>query len=110
MEQIAVLNVEKGEVIVAALVGGHVEGCGRYKFPAKKKKDGRIEWAHFMQRDNGLKEKVYRGEVGSQKELDVVLEIMNNNLSGIFGKHAEMKQGIPEFRSLMGTKFDDSIK
>lgn len=109
MEQFAVMNIEKGEDIVAALVGGHVEGSGRYKFLAKKKKDGKFEWAHFVQRDNGLKENVYRGEVNSQKELNLVLEIMNKNLSEIFGKNAEMKQGIPEFRPLMGTKFDDTI-
>lgn len=34
---------------------------------------------------------------------------MNSAVKKIFGDNAEMKQGIPEFRSLMGTKFDDSI-
>jgi hypothetical protein len=47
--------------------------------------------------------------VSSDDELKLVLEIMNKNLSKIFGSHAEMKQGIPEFRSLPGTKFDDTI-
>jgi hypothetical protein len=34
---------------------------------------------------------------------------MNRNLKKIFGAHAEMKQGIPEFRSILGKKFDDTI-
>ena len=109
MSQFAVMNIDKGEEIVTALVSGHIAGTGRYKFLAKKRRDKKIEWAHFVERDNGLKEKVYRGEVSSDDELKLVLEIMNKNLSKIFGSHAEMKQGIPEFRSLLGTKFDDTI-
>ena len=36
---------------------------GIYKLLAKKKADGMIEWAHFVQHDNGLKEKEIRGTV-----------------------------------------------
>jgi hypothetical protein len=62
-----------------------------------------------VERDNGLKEKVYRGEVKDEKELKILLGVMNKTLSKVFGAHAEMKQGLPEFRSLMGTKFDDTV-
>jgi DNA-binding PadR family transcriptional regulator len=92
--KLAVMKVEKGEVIVASLVSGHIEGTGWYKLLAKKKKDGLIEWAHFTERDNGLKENVYRGEVRGSDELQHVMEIMNRHLKRIFGEHAEMKQGI----------------
>ena len=109
MSQFAVMNIEKGEEVISALVSGHIAGTGRYKFLAKKRKDKKIEWAHFVERDNGLKEKVYRGEVNSESELKLVLEIMNKNLTKIFGPNAEMKQGSPEFRSLLGTKFDDTV-
>jgi len=109
VSQFAVMNLEKGEEIVSALVSGHIPGTGRYKFLAKKREDKKIEWAHFVERDNGLKEKVYRGEVNSDAELKLVLEIMNRNLVKIFGPQAEMKQGIPEFRSLMDKKFDDTV-
>ena len=109
MAQFAVMNIEKGEQIIIALVSGHIPGTGRYKFLAKKKKNGEYEWAHFKERDNGSKEGVYRGEVKTEVELKLVLSIMNKNLKKIFGEKAEMKEGIPEFRSLMGTKFDDSI-
>ena len=109
MEQFAVMNIEKGEEIAMAVVSGHMPGTGRYKFLAKKKKNGEYEWAHFKERDNGNKEVVYRGEVKTEDELKLVFSIMNKNLKKIFGEKAEMKEGIPEFRSLMGTKFDDSI-
>jgi hypothetical protein len=109
MEQFAVMNLEKGEDLIAALVSGHIPGTGRYKFLAKKNKKGKYEWAHFVERDSGLKEKIYRGETNNTKELKQVLEIMNKTLKKIFGDKAEMKEGIPEFRSVMGNKFDDSI-
>ena len=109
MEQFAVMNVAKGEEIAMAVVGGHIPGTGRYKLLAKKRKDKKYEWAHFVERDNGLKESVYRGEVKNEKELNKVLEIMNRNLVRVFGPHAEMKKGKTEIRSLMGNKFDDSI-
>lgn len=109
MAQFAVMNIEKGEEIVMGLVSGVIPGSGRYKFLAKKNKAGKFEWAHFVERDNGLKEKVYKGEVKNEKELKLVLEIMNKNLIKIFGPHAEMKEGLPEIRSLMGKKFDDTV-
>lgn len=96
--KLAVMRVEKGEVIVASLISGHIEGTGRYKLLAKKKTDGVIEWAHFTERDSGLKENVYRGEVRSDEELNLVMEIMNRHLKKIFGLHAEMKQGVCEVR------------
>lgn len=109
MRQFAVLNIEKGEEIAAAVVSGHIPGTGKYKFIAKKRKDGTFEWAHFTERDSGVKENVYRGEVSNEGELNLVLEIMNRNLKKIFGNQAEMKEGIPEFRSLLGKKFDDTV-
>lgn len=109
LRNFAVMNVEKGEQIAIALVSGHIPGTGRYKFLSKKKKDGQYEWAHFSERDNGSKENVVRGEVKNEEELKLVLGIMNKNLKKIFGDKAEMVNGIPEFRSLQGTKFNDTI-
>jgi len=109
MSEFAVMNIDKGEEIISAFVSGHINGTGRYKFIAKKRKDNKYEWAHFVERDNGLKEKVYRGEINSETELKLVLDIMNKNLVKIFGSNSEMKQGIPEFKSLTGNKFDDTV-
>lgn len=85
LSQIAVMNVDKGEEIVGGWATPHIPQVGIYKLLAKKRKDGRIEWAHFVQRDNGLKEKVYRGDVESREKLEEVIEIMNRNLKKVFG-------------------------
>ncbi len=109
MAGIAVMNIEKGEEIISALVGGHINGTGRYKFLAKMRKDKTIEWAHYVERDSGAKEKVYRGEVKNEEELKQVMTIMNQNLIKVFGQQAEMKIGVAEFRSLTGERLDNWI-
>lgn len=85
LRQMAVMNVDKGEEIIGGWASAHIPQVGIYKLLAKKRTDGMIEWAHFVQRDNGLKEKVYRGEVESHEKLDEVLEIMNGQLKQVFG-------------------------
>jgi hypothetical protein len=85
LRQVAVMNVDKGEEIVGGWASADIPQVGIYKLLAKKRADGVIEWAHFVQRDNGLKEKVYRGEVESREKLDEVLEIMNGQLKRVFG-------------------------
>ncbi len=84
LSQKAVMNVDKGEEIVGGWAAPRIPQVGIYKLLAKKKKNNVIEWAHFVQRDNGLKEKVYRGEVESPEQLNEVLEIMNKNLLKFF--------------------------
>jgi hypothetical protein len=81
----AVMNVDEGEEIVGGWATPQIPGTGIYKFLAKKRKDGVIEWAHFIQRDNGSKERVMRGEVESREKLDEVVEIANKNLGRLFG-------------------------
>ena len=89
LRQMAVMNVDKGEEIVGGWASAHIPQVGVYKLLAKKRLDGIIEWAHFVQRDSGLKEKVYRGEVESHEKLNEVLEIMNGQLKRVFGTTME---------------------
>lgn len=105
----AVMNVDKGEEIISALISGYIKGTGRYKFLAKRRNDKVIEWAHYVQRDNGLKENVYRGEVNNETELNQVLEIMNKTLVIVFGERARMQQAVAEVRSIFGEKLDSTI-
>ena len=109
MEKFAIMSIEKGEQIAELLVSGHIEGTGRYKLLAKKKKDGKFEWAHFTERDNGAKENIYRGEVKDADELKLVISIMNKNLTKIFGDKAEMVPGDPQFSKLNETEFNRNI-
>ena len=67
----AMMNVEKGETIVGGWVTPHIPGAGIYKILAKKRPDGACEWAHFTQRDNGLKENVTRGTVENEEQPSV---------------------------------------
>jgi oligoribonuclease (3'-5' exoribonuclease) len=85
LKQMAVMSVDKGEEIIGGWASAHIPQVGIYKLLAKKRVDGVIEWAHFVQRDSGLKEKVYRGEVESREQLDEVLEVMNKHLLRVFG-------------------------
>lgn len=103
----AVMNVDKGEQIVGGWASAHIPQVGVYKLLAKKRADGLFEWAHFVQRDNGLKEKVYRGEVESPEKLDEVLEIMNGQLKRVFGitmKAADYDMYTPGGKNISSTK------
>lgn len=62
----AVMSVERGETIVGAWVTPTIPEVGVYKLLAKRKVDGTCEWAHFVQRADGRKERVYRGDVESR--------------------------------------------
>ena len=103
----AVMNVDKGEQIVGGWASAHIPQVGVYKLLAKKRADGLFEWAHFVQRDSGLKEKVYRGEVESPEKLDEVLEIMNGQLKKVFGitmKAADYDMYTPGGKNTSSTK------
>jgi len=85
LSKMAVMNIEKGEEIFGGWATPNIPQVGMYKLLAKKKVDGTIEWAHFVQRDNGLKERVMRGIVKTSEELEIVRDTVDNNLRRIFG-------------------------
>ena len=105
--QKAVMNIEKGEEIFAGWATPHIPQVGIYKLLAKKKVDGTIEWAHFVQRDNGFKERVMRGTVKTPGELDIVRDIANNNLRGLFG--VTMQAAEFDVLTLDGKKASDTM-
>ena len=81
----AVLSVEKGEEIFGGWATASIPQVGIYKLLAKKKADGTIEWAHFVQRDGGEKERMMRGAVKTHEEFTVVKDAIDSNLHRIFG-------------------------
>jgi len=107
LSQMAVMNIEEGEEVLAGRATAHIPQVGIYKLLAKKKADGTIEWAHFVERDNGLKEKVMRGTVNSHIEFDIVIDTVNNNLRRIFG--VTMQSAEFEVRTVDGRKVPDTI-
>ena len=101
------MNLEEGEDIIAGRVTPHIPQVGIYKLLAKKKVDSTIEWAHFVQRDNGLKEKVMRGTVNTLEEFELVINAINNNMQKIFG--VAMQPAGYDVSTLDGKKVSDTI-
>jgi len=81
----AVMNVDKGEEIAGLWATPQIPGTGIYKLVAKKRKDGAVEWAHFIHRADGSRHVVFRGEVESKARLADVLDAANKHLSRVFG-------------------------
>jgi hypothetical protein len=79
------MDLDKGEELAGMWVTPHIPGTGMYKIIAKKRLDGVIEWAHFVQRDSGLRENIMRGEANGPEELSEVVEIGSRNLRRFFG-------------------------
>jgi len=98
------MSVAEGEEIAGAWVAPHVPQIGIYKLLAKKKKDGTCEWAHFVQRDNGLKEKVYRGTVENEERLKDVLTALNNALRTAYGPNIQLQTADADVYTLDGKK------
>jgi len=85
LREMAVMTIDEGEEIAGAWITPYIKDVGMYKLLAKKKKDGTFAWAHFIQRLNGNKEIVFRGEAKDQAQLDTLLEVANGKLQAIFG-------------------------
>ena len=81
----AVMNVDTGEEIAGMWAAPIIPQTGVYKLVAKKRRDGTIEWAHFIHRPDGTRKVVVRGEVGSRARLAEVLDAANRHMQGIFG-------------------------
>lgn len=105
--QMAVMTIDEGEEILAGWATADIPQVGIYKFLAKKKVDDTIDWAHFVERDNGVKEKVIRGKVKSLDELEIVIDSINNNLRRFFG--VTMQPAEYEVRTLDGKKASDTM-
>lgn len=103
----AVMSVERGETIVGAWVTPAIPEVGVYKLLAKRKADGTCEWAHFVQRADGRKEKVYRGEVESESRVKDVLAAINAALTRTFGEKRQMRSADADIYSLDGKKLED---
>ena len=84
LREMAMMSIDKGEEIAGAWITPYIPEVGMYKLLAKKKKDGTFAWVHFIQRLNGNKDIVFRGEAKDQAQLDTLLEVANGKLQAIF--------------------------
>jgi hypothetical protein len=104
----AVMSVEQGEEIAGVWVTPPVPQIGIYKLLAKKKADGTCEWAHFVQRANGLKEKVYRGTVENEARLADVVDAINSALRTAYGPGIRLQTADYDMYSLDGKKISNT--
>ncbi len=103
----AVMRVDKGEEIVGMWASPQVPGTGIYKLAAKKRLDGKIEWAHFIHRDDGSRKIVLRGEADTKEQLALVLDLANKQLARIFG--VTMSTADVSMKALDGRPLDDKV-
>lgn len=106
----AVMNVEKGEAIAGMWITPHVPQIGIYKLLAKKKKDGTCEWAHFVQRDDGRKEKVYRGTVENEGRLADVVAAINSALHTAYGPLVNLGPADSDMYTLDGKNMPKTVQ
>lgn len=64
---------------------------------------------HFIQRDDGSKEKLYSGNTNNSEELKLVLQAMNSVLTKTFGDDVKMGEGNPDIYTTDGTKAGKEI-
>ena len=84
LREMAIMTIDKGEEIAGAWITPYIPEVGMYKLLAKKRKDGVYEWAHFIQRLNGDKDIVLRGEAKDQAQLNELLKVANGKLQALF--------------------------
>ena len=105
----AIMNVAKGETIAGMWVSPLIPGTGFYKLLAKRKPDGTCEWVHFLQREDGSKKELFRGEVESEARLNDVVNTTSTTLGKIFGIGVKLKVAEFDTYTIDGKKFDDIV-
>lgn len=103
-----IMEVYEGEELIGGWVTQHISGMGVFKLLVKKRKDGMIEWAHFLQGEDGTKGRILRGEVNSQEQLDEVIGDMNRNLKQILG--VTLQAGDYDVRAANGKRPPDNVQ
>lgn len=109
LASLAIMNIEKGEEILGGWVTPHIPEIGIYKLLAKKKADETVEWAHFVQRDDGRKEKLYRGTVENADRISDVIQAINNALHKAYGPEISLHPADADMYTLDGQKASKTI-
>lgn len=107
--QYAVMNIDAGEKIAGMWITPLIPGTGFYKLLAKKKKDGTFEWVQLIQRENGEKKIIFRGETKTKKELEKVQALSSKTLQKTFGEGIKFTDAKYDAYTLDGTKADSEI-
>ena len=108
-KQFAVMSVGRGERIAGIWIAPEIPEIGIYKLVAKQTPNGSCEWAHFVQRADGRREKVFRGSVESVDHLEDVLAAINSLLGRTFGDRIQLQPADASFYTADGRRLDSSV-
>jgi hypothetical protein len=109
-KRFAVMSVERGETIAGIWIAPEIPEIGIYKLVAKQTVNGSCEWAHFVQRADGRREKVYRGMVENSHQLEDVLNAINAALKRTFGPAVQLQPADADFFTADGKRLDSSVQ
>ncbi len=109
LKQFAVMTLAEGEEIAGMWITKPVPNSGLYKLIAKKRVDGKYEWAHFIHRPDGRKEVILRGQAENPEQLEQLIEIVNRNLRQILGPDLKLEPAAIEVYSLDGKKAPPAV-
>jgi hypothetical protein len=87
----ALMVIESGEEIAGLWASEEIPEIGIFKLLAKKRKDGMIEFAHFLLHCTGEVSSIFRGETADPEELQEVLVMIETALLHCSGKTVKMK-------------------
>lgn len=109
LASMAIMNIEKGEEILGGWITPHIPEIGIYKLLAKKKADQTVEWAHFVQRDDGRKDSLYRGTVENADRIADVIKAINNALHKAYGPDISLSPADADVYSIDGQKASKTV-
>ena len=106
MKNAAVLNSEEGDEIAAMYVSPKIETIGIYKLIVVKRKSGIYEWANFIERDNGVRKCVYRGDFDTPDKIEVLVDTINSALNTTYGPAVKLHVAKAVMKTMDGKEID----
>jgi hypothetical protein len=102
----AVLSSEEGDEIAGMYVSPKIETIGIYKLIVLKRKSGLYEWANFVERDNGVRKSVYRGEFDNPEKIEVLVNTINQALNTAYGPSVKLHAAKAVMKTIDGKEID----
>lgn len=107
----AVLSSQEGDEITGMYVSPKIETIGTYKLLVLKRKSGKYEWANFVERGNGIRDSVYRGEFDRPEQMEILVSSINKALNTAYGPAAKLYVAKAVMKTIDGKEIDlNSLK
>jgi len=102
----AVLTSDEGDEIAGIFVSPKIPSIGIYKLIILKKKSGKYVWANFVERDNGDRNSVYRGEFEKEKQIQDLVDSINSALNTAYGPGVKLYKAKAVMKTMDGKEID----